>query len=132
MDKLEAIRCEELAPPLGYSHGIVANPGRLLFVAGQIGWDGTGRIVASDLGRQFEQALENFMTVVHKAGGSAEGLSQMTIYVVDKHDYLAHTKEIGLAWRRLVGRRFPAMALVEVKGLLEEGAKVELQGVVSL
>jgi enamine deaminase RidA (YjgF/YER057c/UK114 family) len=132
MDKVQFVRCDDLAAPRGYSHGTVVSSGRLLFVAGQIGWDRECRVVGPDLAGQFAQALDNFMAVVRAAGGSAQGLCQMTVYVTDRQEYLAHTGEIGAAWRRIIGREYPAMALVEVKALLEPAAKVEIQGVVSL
>lgn len=123
----------ELARPKGYSHGVVVSAGApLLFVAGQVGWDRHETIVSQRFSEQFEQALANFMAVVHAAGGTSEGIVSMTAYVTDKDEYLAQTREVGAAWRKQVGRVFPAMALVQVAALLEPGAKVELQGVASL
>ena len=115
-----------LAAPRGYSNGMVHAPGRVLFVAGQIGWDREMRF-AEGLTAQFEQALQNVLDVVQHAGGEASDIGRLTLYVVDKHDYLARTKEIGGAYRRVLGKHFPAMALVQVAALLEERALVEIE-----
>jgi enamine deaminase RidA (YjgF/YER057c/UK114 family) len=132
MDKVTTVNPPELATPKGYAHGIVTSPGRLLFVAGQVAWDRDEHVVSDDFTAQFDQALANFVAVVRAAGGDPSCLAQMTVYVTDKREYIARTREVGAVWRKHVGRTFPAMALVEVKALLEEGAKVELQGVVAL
>lgn len=115
--------------PSGYANGILAE-GRWLFVAGQIGWDPrqkNGR-VAKGLVPQFERALENLIEVVREAGGRPADLVRLTIYVVDKKEYLAARKQIGEAWIRRVGRHYPAMSLIEVSDLLEPGARVEIEG----
>jgi enamine deaminase RidA (YjgF/YER057c/UK114 family) len=117
---------DSLAPPRGYSNGMVHAPGRVLFVAGQIGWDRDGRF-AEGLTAQFEQALRNVVDVVRHAGGAASDIGRLTIYVVDRHDYLAKTKDIGAAYRALLGKHFPAMALVQVAALLEDRALVEIE-----
>lgn len=132
MEKVTVVNPPELATPKGYAHGIVTPAGRLLFVAGQVAWDKQERVVSDDFVAQFEQALANFVAVVRAAGADPASLAQMTVYVTDKREYVARTREVGAAWRKHVGKTFPAMALVEVKALLEEGAKVELQGVVAL
>ncbi len=114
--------------PSGYSNGMVAE-GRLLFVAGQVGWEPTGsppKFPATFAG-QFSQALSNVMAVVRTAGGGPEHLARLTVYVTDKHEYLGALKEIGAAWREHLGKHFPAMALVQVAGLVEDGAKVEIE-----
>ncbi len=116
-----------LAPPKGYSNGLLMEPGRLLFVAGQIGWDAESKLVSTEMAPQFEQALRNVLDVVGAAGGSAEHIGRFTIYVTDKQRYLSATKDIGGAYRQLMGRHYPAMALVEVADLLEEGALVEIE-----
>jgi enamine deaminase RidA (YjgF/YER057c/UK114 family) len=99
----------------------------MLFVAGQIGWDAGAKLVSERFSEQFRQALSNVMSVVRAAGGEASDLGRLTIYVVDRHEYLAQIKEVGAAYREVVGRHYPAMALVEVKALLEPGAKVEIE-----
>ncbi len=116
-----------LAPARGYSNGIVLSGTRTLFVAGQVGWDREAKIVSSDLTAQFAQALDNVLAVVRESGGTPEHIGRFTIYVTDKQRYLAATKAIGAAYRERMGRHYPAMALVEVKDLLEEGALVEIE-----
>jgi enamine deaminase RidA (YjgF/YER057c/UK114 family) len=120
-----------LAPPKGFSHGMRGH-GELLFVAGQIGWDGTGTMVPGGFVPQFAQALDNVLAVVREAGGTAENIARMVVYVTDKREYLARREDIGAAWRERLGRHFPAMALVEVKGLLEDSAQVEIEAVALL
>lgn len=118
----------QLAKAQGFSHGVLATPGRLLFVAGQIGWDSNARLVSSEFGPQFEQALQNVVAVVTEAGGRPQHLTRLTIYVTDKRRYLAVLKDVGAGYRRQMGRHYPAMALIEVQDLLEEGALVEIEG----
>jgi enamine deaminase RidA (YjgF/YER057c/UK114 family) len=115
-----------LMAPKGYSNGMVHPPGRILFVAGQIGWDKEGTF-ASGLTAQFELALENAIAVVKEAGGGPEHIGRLTLYVVDKHDYLGRVKDIGAIYRRLMGKHYPAMALVQVAALLEDRALVEIE-----
>jgi enamine deaminase RidA (YjgF/YER057c/UK114 family) len=118
----------ELGTPSGYSHGMLAPAGgRLLCVAGQIGWDAERRLAGPGFVEQFERALANVLTVVAAAGGGPEHLLRLTLYVTDRRDYLADLHAVGLAYRRLMGRRFPAIALVEVAALLEDGARVEIE-----
>ncbi len=101
----------------------------MLFIAGQIAWDASQRIVSDDFVEQFHQALANLIAVVREAGGRPEQIARVLVYVTDKEEYRARTKEVGERWRALMGRHFPAMALVEVKGLLEPEAKVEIEGI---
>jgi enamine deaminase RidA (YjgF/YER057c/UK114 family) len=117
------------APAQGYSNGLVVEGGgRLLFVAGQIAWDARQELVgAGDMAAQFAQALANVLAVVRAAGGAPEHVVRMTVYVVDKAAYVAARKAIGATWRELLGRHFPAMALLEVSDLLEDGALVEIE-----
>lgn len=123
----EIINPESLGAPRGYSNGVLAQAGRVLFVAGQIGWDSSQKIVSETFAIQFEQALSNVMAVVKHAGGAASDIGRLTIYVVDRHEYVAALKEVGAAYRKHMERHYPAMALVEVKALLEPGAKVEIE-----
>ena len=130
---LERIDPDELAPPRGYSNGVLAPAGsRILFVAGQVGWDREARMVADDLPSQFRQALANVLAVVAAAGGEPHHLARLTLYVVDKEEYRAATKEIGRRYRELMGDHYPAMALLEVSGLLEPGARVEIEGTAAI
>jgi enamine deaminase RidA (YjgF/YER057c/UK114 family) len=129
----EVINPASLGRPRGYANGLLTAPGaRLLFVAGQIGWDEAQRIVSEDFVEQFDRALRNVLAVVGEAGGEAGGVARLVVYVTDKEEYRARTAEIGERWRALMGRHYPAMALVEVKGLLEDGAKVEIEAVAVL
>lgn len=114
------------AAPKGYANGVAAE-GRLVALAGQIGWDAEQRLVSDDLVAQTEQALANIVAVLAEADGRPEHLVRLTWYVTDKRAYLAHGKAIGAAYRRVIGRHFPAMTLVEVAGLLEPGAQVEIE-----
>ncbi|MEQ9497260.1 MAG: RidA family protein [Deltaproteobacteria bacterium] len=128
MSRHEIINPESLGAPRGYSNGILAAPGRMLFVAGQIAWDGEQQLVSDDFATQFGQALENVVAVVKAAGGTVEDLCRLTVYVTDKKAYIAGIKQIGARYRELMGRHYPTMALVEVADLLEEGAQVEIEG----
>lgn len=116
------------AKPKGFSNGIVAS-GRTLYVGGQVGWDPTNPIPTFPQGftAQFERALKNVLAVVEAAGGTGTDIVRMTVYVPDKAQYLASTRALGGVWKSLLGRHYPAMALVEVKSLLEEGALVEIE-----
>ena len=123
----EIVNPESLGVPRGYSNGVLYRGGSILFIAGQIGWDETSRIVEGGFAAQFERALANVLTVVREAGGGPESVGRMTIYVTHKQEYIDSIKEVGAAYRGLMGRHFPAMTLVEVVALLEPGAKVEIE-----
>lgn len=119
----------ELGQPRGYNNGMLAAAGgRLLFVAGQIAWDREQKIVSDDFAEQFAQALDNVLAVVRMARGAPEHLAQLTIFVVDRRAYLDALGEIGSAYRTRMGSHYPAMALVEVRALLDPRAQVEIQG----
>jgi enamine deaminase RidA (YjgF/YER057c/UK114 family) len=112
--------------PRGYSNGIAAE-GRLVFVAGQIGWDESQVFRTDDLVDQLRQALKNTLAVLAEAGAGPEQVVRMTWYIIDKSDYLDRSKEIGAVYRALMGRHYPAMAMVEVSALMEDRAKVEIE-----
>ncbi len=112
--------------PRGYSNGIVAK-GEILFVAGQIGWDHEEKLVSDEFLPQFSKALENVKAVLDAAGAKPEHLARVTIYVTDKTVYLGAAAKIGDEWRRILGKVFPAMALLQVADLLEDGALVEIE-----
>jgi enamine deaminase RidA (YjgF/YER057c/UK114 family) len=133
-DALEMIRPEGWPRPSGYSDGVLAPAGaRLLFVAGEVAWDERQALVGGDdMAAQFRQALANVCAVVRAAGGEPRHLASMTVFVTDKSRYIAARAEVGAAWRAVVGKHVPAMALVEVKGLVEPGALVEIQAVAAL
>lgn len=114
------------AAPKGFANGVAAE-GRLVFVAGQIGWDAEQRLVSGELVAQTEQALANIAAVLAEADGRPEHVVRLTWYVTDKRDYIAQTRAIGAAYRRVFGTHFPAMTLVEVADLLEGGALVEIE-----
>jgi enamine deaminase RidA (YjgF/YER057c/UK114 family) len=123
---MKAINPESLAEPRGYNNGMLQGCGKILFVAGQVGWD-RDREFAQGLVKQFDQAIRNVLEVVREAGGEAKDIGRLTIYVKDRQEYLRHRKEIGNAYRAHMGKHFPAMSLITVKDLLEEDALVEIE-----
>jgi enamine deaminase RidA (YjgF/YER057c/UK114 family) len=128
---LTPVNPDSLARPRGYSHGMKGQ-GELLFVAGQVGWNREGRMVSADLVEQFAQALDNVLDVVWRAGGKPESVARMVLYVTDKKEYRLRAKALGEAWRKRLGKHFPAMVLVEVKSLLEDDAKIEIEAIALL
>ena len=122
------INPESLGTPSGYSHGVlVEDGGKLLFIAGQIAWDQNQKIVSDDFVEQFDKALANVVTVVKAAGGESTNIVRVVVYVTNKHEYLAQTKAVGERYRKHMGKHFPAMVLVQVAGLLDDAAKVEIE-----
>ncbi len=117
---------EGWAPARGYANGILAGQGQL-FVGGQIGWNAGQRFERHDFVGQAEQALRNVLAVVEQAGGRACDITRLTWYVTDKKEYLACQRELGEAYRRVMGRHFPAMTMVVVAGLIEDAALVEIE-----
>jgi enamine deaminase RidA (YjgF/YER057c/UK114 family) len=111
--------------PRGYSNGIAAE-GRMVFVAGQIGWTPEG-VFPRGFAAQFRQTLENTLAVLAEGGAGPEHIVRMTWFVVDREEYLASLRDIGAAWRELIGPHYPAMAVVEVKGLIEAEARLEIE-----
>jgi enamine deaminase RidA (YjgF/YER057c/UK114 family) len=112
--------------PKGYSNGVAAT-GELVFVAGQIGWDAEEKLVSDEFLPQFAKALENVKAVLEAAGAEPKHIVRMTLYVTDKTVYRAAAQKVGEEWRRVLGKVFPAMSLVQVADLLEEGALVEIE-----
>lgn len=112
--------------PRGYSNGIVMK-GQLVFIAGQIGWDGQRQFASADFADQARQALQNVLAVLAEAGGQPEHIARMTWYVVDKGEYLASQARLGKAYRELMGNHYPAMTAVEVTALIEDPARVEIE-----
>ena len=122
-----------LGSPSGYSNGLLTESGgRLLFIAGQIAWNEKHEIVSDDFVEQFDKALANVMLVIGEAGGKASDIARLIIYVTDKHEYRERTGEVGERYRKHLGKHFPAMVLVQVAGLLDDGAKVEIEGIAVL
>ena len=114
--------------PRGYANGMAAaGDGTLVFVAGQIGWAPDGSFPSSDLAGQVRTTLENVVAVLREAGGRPEHITRLTWYVVDREEYLASAREIGAAYRTVMGDHYPAMAVVAVAGLLESEARVEIE-----
>lgn len=112
--------------PKGYANGIEAE-GRIIFVAGQIGWTPEGKFEATTLPAQFAQTLDNTLAVLHEANAGPEHVVRMTWFITDKRAYLASRAEIGAIWREKMGRNYPAMAVVEVKALIEDAALIEIE-----
>ena len=112
--------------PRGYSNGIVAT-GQLVFLAGQIGWDGDCNFVSDKFAAQAKQELINICTILAEAGGKPEHITHMTWYVVDKEEYKASYKELGAVYRDVMGKHFPTMTAIEVSGLIEDAARVEIE-----
>ena len=129
----EVINPESLGAPRGYSNGVLTEAGgRLLFIAGQIAWDAQQNIVADNLIKQFDQALANVIAVVKEAGGKPEQIARLVIYVTDIDEYRRCVEEIGRRYRSQMGKHFPAMVLVEVNNLLDDDAKIEIEGIAVL
>jgi enamine deaminase RidA (YjgF/YER057c/UK114 family) len=122
----QAILPEGWPRPKGYANGVVAQ-GRTLYIAGMIGWDAQGRFPSDDFAGQARQALSNIADVLRQAGGRPENIVRMTWYVTDKREYLAASREIGRAFRETIGCYDIAMTAVEVKALIEDRAKVEIE-----
>lgn len=112
--------------PSGYAHGVVAR-GRMVFTAGHVGWDEELRFRSANFADQVRQALDNIVAVIAEAGGRPEHIVRLTWYVTDKREYMAELKEIGRAYRDVMGAHYPAMAVVQVGALLEAAAKVEIE-----
>lgn len=113
--------------PKGYSNGIAVDAGRLIFVAGMVGWDEHGVFQSDDLVDQFRQVLVNTRAVMAEGGASPQDMVRMTWYITDKRDYLTQLKKIGATYRDIMGKNYPAMACVEVSALMEDRAKVEIE-----
>jgi enamine deaminase RidA (YjgF/YER057c/UK114 family) len=112
--------------PKGYSNGIVAR-GRMVFTGGVVGWDEQERFVSDSLAGQFRQILRNTLAIIREGGAGPEHIVRMTWYVTSVEEYRSSLAEIGAAWRELMGRNYPAMAVVEVRGLVEPAAKIEIE-----
>lgn len=129
---IQTVQPAHFPRPRGYANGVVSR-GRTLHVAGQVGWEHDGTFQSDDLGFQFGRALDHVLDIVRAAGGRPEHVVNMTVYVTDLAAYkAAATSGLGAIWRARFGRHYPAMALVGVAGLVEDGAKVEVQAVAVL
>ncbi len=129
----EVISPPGLPPARGFAHGMLAPAGaRILFVAGQIGCDEHGRVVSGNFVEQFAQALDHVLAVVRQAGGEPSDIVRMTVYVTDRERYLDGARELGQVWRERLGRHYPAMALVQVTGLVEAAALLEIEATAAI
>lgn len=124
---MQALLPEGWAPPIGYSNGIAVDAGRLIFVAGQVGWDAQQRFQSEDIALQFDQALANILEVLAVADARAEHICRMTAYCCDKPAYMAARRELGVIWRRRMGDHYPAMSMIFVSDLLDNPGKIELE-----
>jgi enamine deaminase RidA (YjgF/YER057c/UK114 family) len=123
---MEFLQPADWPRPKGYANGVVAK-GRLVFVSGMVGWDAKGVFRSDDFAEQARQALANVIAVLAEAKALPEHIVRITWYVTDKREYIAAYPRVGMAYRELVGRHFPAMTAVEVRALMEEAAKVEIE-----
>jgi len=127
------INPESLGAPSGYANGLLTETnGKLLFIAGQIAWNQQHQIISDDFVEQFDKALANVVLIVSEAGGRASDIARLIIYVTNKREYLERTREVGERYRKHMGKHFPAMVLVQVADLLDDAAKVEIEGIAVL
>jgi enamine deaminase RidA (YjgF/YER057c/UK114 family) len=124
---MRALLPEGWAPPIGYANGIEVDAGRIVFIAGQVGWDAQQKFASEDIVVQFEQALANVVTVLAEAGGAPHHICRMTAYCCDKPAYLAARAQLGAIWKRHIGRHYPAMSMIFVSDLLDHPGKIELE-----
>lgn len=123
---IQTLHPKSWKPAIGYANGMAAT-GRMVFCGGLIGWNAQQEFETDDFVAQVEQTLSNIVAVLAEAGATPEHLVRLTWYVTDKKEYLANLKELGAAYKRVLGRHYPAMALVQVAGLVEDRAKVEIE-----
>ena len=124
---MQVLLPEGWAPPIGYSNGIAVDAGRIVFIAGQVGWDAQQKFHFEAIAPQFEQALENILAVLAQAGGRPEHICRITAYCCDKSAYMAARKDLGGIWRKHMGKHFPAMSMIFVSDLLDNPGKIELE-----
>ena len=114
-------------PPIGYANGISVAAGRIVFIAGQVGWDAEQHFQSEELVPQFEQALKNIIAILAEAGGKPNHICRLTAFCIDKPAYLVGRRELGRIWKSLIGSHFPAMSMIFVADLLDAPAKIELE-----
>ena len=124
---MQTLLPEGWSPPIGYSNGIAVDAGRIVFIAGQVGWDAQQRFASTSLAPQFEQALQNVLAVLSAAGGEPQHIARITAFCCDKPAYLAARHELGAIWRRHMGRHYPAMSMIFVSDLLDSPGVIELE-----
>ena len=125
-DHMQVLQPKGWAAPKGYANGVLAE-GRQVHIAGQIGWTAEAKLVSADFVAQVEQALANIVQVLAEAGGVPAHIVRLTWYITDKSEYMSRQRDIGAAYRRVIGRHFPAMSAIVVAGVIEDGAKVEIE-----
>jgi enamine deaminase RidA (YjgF/YER057c/UK114 family) len=118
---------EGWAPAQGYSNGIEVDAGRIVFLAGQVGWDAQQKFHSTEIAPQFAQALDNILAVLAQAGGKPEHICRITAFCIDKPAYMAARRELGRIWHERMGRHYPAMSMIFVADLLDHPAKIELE-----
>ena len=123
---MQVLLPEGWAPPIGYANGIAAE-GRIVFIAGQVGWNAQQQFESEDIVPQFRQALQNVLAVLKVAGGEARHICRMTAFCCDKPAYMAARRQLGAIWRELMGTHYPAMSMIFVSDLLDHPGKIELE-----
>ena len=124
---MDTLLPEGWKPPIGYANGLAVDAGRIVFIAGQVGWNAEQVFESEELLPQFGQALDNVLAVLAQAGGRPENIGRMTAYCCDKPAYLAARKQLGAIWRKLKGNHYPAMSMIFVADLLDHPGKIELE-----
>ena len=124
---LRVLHLQGWKPPVGYANGISAAAGRIVFIAGQVGWNADQRFQSDELVPQFEQALKNVLAILAEAGGKPTHICRLTAFCIDKPAYLAGRRELGRIWKSLIGNHYPAMSMIFVADLLDSPAKIELE-----
>jgi len=124
---MEILHPKGWAPAVGYANGIAVSGGKLVFIAGQVGWNAEQKFASEELAPQFEQALKNVLAVLAEAGGRPEHICRITAFCCDKPAYLAARKDLGRIWKTLMGRHFPCMSMIFVSDLLDSPGKIELE-----
>jgi len=124
---LDVLLPQGWAPPVGYANGIAVAPGRIVFIAGQVGWDAGQKFHSTEVAPQFEQALQNVIAVLAEAGGRPEHICRITAFCCDKPAYLAARAQLGAIWKRHMGRHYPCMSMIFVSDLLDSPGKIELE-----
>ena len=124
---MRALLPEGWAPPIGYANGIEVDAGRIVFIAGQVGWNAQQQFASEDIVPQFEQALANVLAVLAEAGGKPHNICRITAFCCDKPAYLAARRQLGAIWQRLMGKHYPAMSMIFVTDLLDHPGKIELE-----
>jgi enamine deaminase RidA (YjgF/YER057c/UK114 family) len=124
---MQVLLPEGWAPPIGYANGIAVRPGRIVFIAGQVGWNAAQRFESEALAPQFDQALANLLAVLAEAGGRPEHVCRITAFCCDKPAYLAARSDLGRIWKRRMGNHYPAMSMIFVADLLDRPGVIELE-----